>query len=200
MIEVKGECRGISPYLMNPMTEDTLEELRTKVRRPKPRDLTREQEAAGKVTRDEKGRIGIPMKNFFSCLVNAGRAFKMDARTKISTTDSTLLPSLLSVKENFLPFLNGTEDSEPQWVADAQRGRNPVGQERVAVCIVRPRFDEWGFRFTAFVDEKKITLEQAKQLVEYAGTAIGLGDYSPRCKGPYGRFTVTKWEPKGKAA
>jgi len=30
--------------------------------------------------------------------------------------------------------------------------------------------------------------------VDAAGKRIGLGDFRPDCKGPFGRFVVTKWK------
>lgn len=32
------------------------------------------------------------------------------------------------------------------------------------------------------------------RVIDKAGTAIGLGDFRPDCKGPFGKFAVVKWE------
>jgi hypothetical protein len=39
-----------------------------------------------------------------------------------------------------------------------------------------------------------------RQLVDDAGQRIGLGDYRPARKGPFGRFKVVHWEQLKKAA
>jgi hypothetical protein len=33
-----------------------------------------------------------------------------------------------------------------------------------------------------------------REVVDAAGKRIGLGDFRPDCKGPYGRFSVTRWQ------
>lgn len=187
-MKVYVECEGISPILMNPVTDELLEELRTRTPRPKKTDWTAEQEAKEKIYRDN-GKIGLPTVNVYSCLVEAGRWIPLMAgkRRNISTADSTVLPALLQIEETFLPFTNHS----PMRV-DKRRGRNP--KDKVMVCIVRPRFDEWEFGFTLLIDETQIAEERARQLVDIAGSRIGLCDFRPACRGPFGRFQITKWE------
>lgn len=187
------ECVRVSPMLMNPMTDEMLESLRTRVRLPVRTDITRQEEAERKIYRED-GKIGIPSQNLFSCLVEAGRRVQVEKRRNISTAESTTLPSFLSIREFFLPLSDGN-GGEPKWVVDARRGRNPA--DGVAVCIVRPRFDLWGFRFTIEVDESQISPEKVRRLIEIAGSAIGLGDFRPGCKGQFGRFRIVKWEENG---
>ena len=35
-----------------------------------------------------------------------------------------------------------------------------------------------------------------RDIVDKAGKAVGLGDFRPDCKGPFGKFEVTKWVAK----
>lgn len=185
-MKVYVECEGVSPLLMNPVTDDLLEELRTRTPRPKATDRTVEEEAREKLYR-ENGKIGLPVINVFSCLVEAGRSVLFEKRRNISTAESTLLPSFLAIEETFLPFTNHS-----QWRVDKRRGRNP--KDNVMVCIVRPRFDEWEFGMTLQIDETQINEERIRQLVAYAGSRVGLCDFRPACRGPFGRFRITKWE------
>ncbi len=179
--------------LQNRMPKETLEELRTRVRKPKVTDRSPEEEAATKVYADKDGRFGVPAKMLHSCVVEAGRRVK-NGKSQISTAETTTVPSFLTIREFFLPFTNGAK-----WVVDEQRGCNP--KDGVAVCLVRPRFDEWEFDVTLDVDETTISEATVRQLFNVAGSMCGLGDYRPNKKGPYGRFTVTKWEVvNGKSA
>jgi hypothetical protein len=33
-------------------------------------------------------------------------------------------------------------------------------------------------------------------VIDAAGKRVGLGDFRPACKGPFGRFVVTNWQPR----
>lgn len=185
MIRVQATLRGISPLLMNPATEALLDQLRTRTSPPKKTDWSAEQEAETKLYRDDEGAIGIPSLNLFSSLVEAGRLVKAGTK-QISTAKSSILPSFLSIEELFLPF---TDD--PQWIVDKRRGRNPNGGEMV--CLVRPKFPQWEFDVTFEIDEQEVNEEVVRKLVETAGKKVGLCDFRPACKGPFGRFYVAAW-------
>lgn len=190
MIRVRVDFAGISPILINPATEDLLYELfgGAGARKPRNMDVTPKEVAERKVIKDENGNVGIPVLYLFSCLVEAGRLVKLDAKRSISTRESTLLPSFLSIEEAFLPF-NG---STGEWKIDMRRGRIP--NDGTAVAIIRPRFDKWEFSAIFNIDEKEIAEDKIKQLVEKAGSSVGLGDFRPAKRGPFGRFKITKWE------
>jgi len=185
MVIIQLYCEGLSPILINRMTEEQLEALRTGTRLPRVRDITREQEAAEKVYTNGNGIYGLPGENFYSCLINAGRFFKLEGKTQISTQKSTLLPAFLTLREYFLEFDNGAK-----WVVDVRKGRNEKGE---ALCLVRPKFTTWGFWATLEIDESQIREEMVRSLVATAGSRIGLGDFRPAKKGPFGRFVVKEW-------
>jgi hypothetical protein len=57
----------------------------------------------------------------------------------------------------------------------------------------RPRLDEWALSFRLEVDTRMFTSQFVRQLVDDAGAKIGLGDFRPDRKGPFGRFKATGW-------
>lgn len=191
----KLHIQGISPLLMNPMTADILDQLEGGAAARKPKDLTKTsyETAAEKLYKDEIDRIGIPALNLFSCLVEAGRQVKIDAKRGISNSESTLLPSFLAIKEFFLPF-----EGEPSWAVDRRRG--VLEATGTAVCLVRPRFDAWDFYVTVDVDLQEISLEKVQLLFQKAGNSVGLCDFRPACRGPFGRFRVVEWAEKEESA
>lgn len=185
---VQVKVVGISPYLMNPMTEETLEELRTGIRAPLKKDVPAIDVARKKLYLQD-GKIGIPVENLLACMTEAGRKVK-NGKYQISTADTTTMFQLLSVEETFLPFVDTTPNENGGWIVDKRRGRLDSG---VAVCIVRPKFMSWGLDFTLVIDENEVSPDTVMQLVRAAGN-VGLGDFRPSCKGPFGRFTIEKWE------
>lgn len=59
---------------------------------------------------------------------------------------------------------------------------------------VRPRFDRWAAVGTITVFDETITSDVLRNILTFAGTYAGLGDWrpsSPKSPGPYGKFTAT---------
>ena len=187
MLEIKCKLVGVSPILMNPMTETTLEELRTKVRAKKPTDRPAKEEAAEKLYKNEKGEIGVPALNLYSALMEAGRDVK-NGKKGISTIESSSLPSFLWIDQEFLPFAK----DEQEWLTDIRRG--VLQKDKIAVCIVRPKFMKWSLNLTLQMDETICAESVARDVFKIAGNKIGLCDFRPSCRGPFGRFKIETWE------
>lgn len=192
LVIVHARVEGMTPLLMNAMSRETLLNMRDKKKpaknaaKPTPRE-----EADGKLHRMADGRPHIPVGMLYSCLIGAGQFVRLDGKRQISTAKSSVLPGMLSIESAFLPLVNAA-GLEAAWEVDIAQGRNPNGGE--AVCIVRPRFDVWGFRVILGVDQQQMPVSMARELMDIAGSRVGLGDFRPRCKGVFGRFHVTGWE------
>jgi len=57
----------------------------------------------------------------------------------------------------------------------------------------RPRLDNWTTTFTLQYAPTLLTAAQLRQVVDDAGSRVGLGDFRPEKKGMFGRFQVTHW-------
>ena len=57
----------------------------------------------------------------------------------------------------------------------------------------RPRFDAWSCSFMAEYDTELISENELSRVVDDAGARVGLLDFRPEKKGPFGRFMVTEW-------
>jgi hypothetical protein len=193
LIHVAVTCTGISPLLMNALSEEQLLKIRNKDKAPKTAAKpTLRDEALTKLHCLQDGRPCLPTNAFFKTLINAGQFVRLDGKRQVSTAKSTILTGMLAVEDTILPlFKPGTEDAAG-WEVDIQQGKNPNGGE--AVCIVRPRFDEWEVRATIEVDQTLMPLSMARELFDIAGKRIGFLEFSPRCRGTFGRWHVTKWE------
>lgn len=196
---VRVLCRGISPILMDQMTEETLDSLATSVRQNKPKDRPFADVAEEKIYRDPMTeRIGIPSEMLFACLVAAGRKVK-NGKSQISTATSSTVPDFLEIPDFFFPFLGIPENVEPRsederqhWKVDKRRGRLPING--TAVCLIRPRFNNWEFKVTVIYDADKIDGSTLKALFVNAGSGQGLGSFRPNCRGTFGKFVVVSWE------
>jgi hypothetical protein len=83
------------------------------------------------------------------------------------------------------------ELSNQNWTIDARR----VGADRGPKPIrYRPRFDSWGVKFSLSYDERYLSEEEIRSLVDHAGSFIGVGTWRPERGGPFGRFQVVGWD------
>ena len=137
---------------------------------------------------DHGGVHGIPQPNMFRCLIDAGKYLKA-GRSKVTTQKSSLVPACVTIDEPFLPI-----ESQAGWKVDTRPVRIPATGGRI--LRHRPCFDDWRLHFTFTVDDAVMSLKLLRELVDYGGSRIGLGDFRPDCKGPFGKFKVTAWEPE----
>ena len=134
---------------------------------------------------DDKTLV-IPQPNIFSCIICAGKYFKA-GRTKITTMKSSLIPACVEIEGIAIPI----EHNEP-WSVDSRPVRSPATGGRM-MCH-RPSFEDWKLSFVATLDEEIISAKLFREVVDAAGKRVGLGDFRPDCKGPFGKFVVTRWE------
>lgn len=128
----------------------------------------------------------MPQPNLLRCLVEGGR-FHKAGKTQITTAKSSLLYSCFDVQEADLPIIH-----EQPWKVDTRPVRIPTTGGRILAH--RPMFDDWALVFTLILDPTIVSPKLARQIIDDAGKRIGLGDFRPACKGPYGRFVVTRWQ------
>lgn len=121
-----------------------------------------------------------------SALIAAGQAVRLEGKRQISTAKSTVLPAFLTLLDLRMPL------SHQQWEVDMRGGVNPNGTE--GICIVRPRFDKWGFEANVLIENDEIDESKIRELFDKAGSRMGLGDFRPQRKGIFGKFRVVCWE------
>lgn len=194
---IEVTARGLTPLLMNRMSDDTLENLRTKTKAPKTKaigtTLTPRADAERKLYLAEDGPY-VPGVNLMACLIEAGKSIRLDGKRQISTAKSTILPGLMTLLSTSMPLKVPGTDKAAVWEADVRAGRNPNGGEAVALC--RPRFDEWEISFSIDIDEEEIGENTIRELFDKAGRRCGLGDFRPQRKGVFGQFVVECWDRK----
>lgn len=185
-MQVKVTIKGVTPLLMNAFNDaEAMENGTSKVQigdRGSPRDI-----AAKKVYRDEFGVVMIPGPNVFACLISAGKFHKV-GKSKVTTQKTSLIPAGLTVVELALPLDKQTFEVDSRSVVIPATGGR--------VMCHRPRFDAWELAFTLDVDMEMFDLKFVRALIDDAGKRIGLGDFRPERKGPFGRFVVSKWMEK----
>lgn len=118
---------------------------------------------------------------------NAGANHKMKGSRK---TLRFVVPSAVTVTSDTITILNGDGPAK-DFEVDARPVTMPATKGRI--MRYRPRFDAWGAAFDLMVNEDLIDPATAHQLLTEAGQSIGIGDFRPEKRGPFGTFRVTKW-------
>lgn len=176
---------GVTPLLMNRFTEANEVQVSggTSATYRTGKGTPREQ-ATPKLYADEKGMLFIPGPNIFATLVAAG-VFHKVGKSKLTTMKTSLIPAGIMVEDLVCPL------NTDRWEVDSRSVVIPSTGGRI-MCH-RPRVDKWECPFTLDVDETMFSPALVRAVVDDAGKKIGLGDYRPSRKGPFGRFVVKTW-------
>lgn len=134
---------------------------------------------------DEKTLI-IPQPNLMRCIVEGGSFFKA-GKAQVTTQKKSLLYACLDIEEAEIPIVH----KEP-WTVDTRAVRIPATGGRI--LRYRPCFNDWQLTFTCELDTEIIGPKLFRDIVDAAGKRVGLGDFRPATKGPFGKFVVTNWK------
>ncbi len=189
MIEINVTIKGKTPLLCNRFTDAAQMASTSGTRSALTGDKgSPREQAEPKLYTDEKGKPIIPQPNLYRCIIDAGKFFK-NGKSKVTTIKSSLIPSCVDLEGLAFPI----KHSEA-WQVDTRPVRIPATGGRILAH--RPCFNDWSLSFTVFLDNEVMSETLFRDIVDKAGSAIGLGDFRPDCKGPFGKFVVTKWTSK----
>jgi len=168
------EIKGVKPLLMHAPVD-----LGDNPRRRRGEHLPPEKEAELYLYRDDKDNIVIPSLNIKAMLRDAGRNYKISGRR---TTYGAMIKAGIDIEP--YPYVPLEHNG---WKVDIR----PVVVQRSRILRARPRFDEWGLRFTVVNKDPTVLLRDImRKVVEDAGKWIGLGDFRPE----FGLFELKKFE------
>lgn len=192
MTEYNLQIVGTSPLLMhsarlsNPLDPNSRAMKKISAKRNKSEEdylALAKLEFIGGLYHDAKLGPYIPGANIFRTLVDAARKRKLGTR----------VTSSLFVREpiNLLAY-KGPRDLEGLWVDENFRHEASVKVGTSRVIRTRPQFRSWGAECTLVVDEG-LDQDDLTQIVDIAGSTVGLGDWRPI----FGRFTGTLTKIEG---
>jgi len=172
-MQVKVEIEGTAPLLQHRFPEEENPERKSKKRI---KEFAAREDCEKALYQDEKGEIYQPASHILGALVRAGARFLFERRASFSS----VIKSSVIVKPDAIPHVF------QKWAID----RRPVVIQRARIMRARPRFDKWALRFEIEFDEDLIGKDKLKEILDFAGARIGIGDFRPL----FGRFMVTKFE------
>lgn len=189
---IQVTIEGLSPLLMNRFPDgDPSGKNRPSIGGEKG---TPREQAEPKLYALPGGRLYIPGPNLFAAIIAAGSFMKVGKR-QLTTMKTSLIPGGVAVVEPECPLesKNGKGWAPTQeWEVDSRPVVIPSTGGRI-ICH-RPRLDTWRVKLTLDVDTSEFDERTVRDLVDIAGRKIGLLDFRPARKGPFGRFVVVAWE------
>jgi hypothetical protein len=184
---IEIEIQGITPLICNRFTDEAAMASTNGDRgssagmdRGTPLEI-----AASKLYVGVGGKPMIPSPNLLRSIVDGGAHTKI-GKKQITTARSSLLYACLSIEAAEIEIIN-----EQSWKVDTRPVRIPSTGGRI-LCH-RPMFDDWKLAFEVELDTTIVNAKLLRQIVDDAGKRVGLGDFRPVCKGPFGKYVVTRW-------
>lgn len=173
MQTAKVTLKGITPLLMHRFPLVQVEALEKK---------TPEDQAEIAAYRTPDGKLYVPGSAVQRALVGGATFSKGKGRASLQKT----VGACVFVAPEYLLLTPQTYavDSRPV-VIPSTKGR---------VVRHRPRLDEWTISFDLTYDPNMLTEAQMRQVLDDTGNMVGLLDFRPANKGPFGRFMVVDWK------
>ena len=139
-----------------------------------------EEQAENAAYRSPTGELIIPGNNIQRALVSAATFSKGKGRASLQKE----VAASLMVEEAECDL------NQKKYTIDTR----PVVINKARVLKHRPRLDTWKTSFTISYDEVLMTGTQVRKIVDDCGSRVGLLDFRPERKGPFGRFMVVEWQ------
>jgi hypothetical protein len=178
---------GVTPLLCNRFTDAAQQAATNGTRMSAVGDKgTPRLQAEQRLYPGSDGKPCIPQPNLFRCIIDAGTFFKA-GKSKVTTQKTSLIPACVEVVGIEIPI----EHKDP-WEVDARAVRIPSTGGRI--LYYRPSFNDWRLSFTLSIDNDLISTKLVREIIDAAGKRIGLGDFRPANKGPFGKFVVVSWQ------
>ena len=177
MLKIDVTVRGTAPLLMNRFDDAAHPENESKKKQKVYKD---KEEAEARLYLDNKENLVQPAIHFESAMIKAAAAFKFEGKK----TYKDAFKGGIFVRPDLIVHKN------QKWEID----RKPVIVQRARIMRARPRLDEWELDFSIDVIDERIADHVVKEVLEYTGLYVGVGDMRPR----FGRLEVTNFTVKEK--
>lgn len=186
MKRIAVEIKGVTPLLIHRFGEQAEQAKAT--RRQMVQNVDPREEATKNAYIAKDGTFYFNAFSIAGAMGNAGSNHKMRGSRK---SLRFVVPSAVLVPSDSITILNGDGPAK-NFEVDSRPVTIPATKGRV--MRHRPRFDNWSARFELQINDDLLDVATAQQLLTEAGLGIGIGDFRPEKRGPFGTFRITKWE------
>jgi hypothetical protein len=127
-----------------------------------------------------------------NAMCSAGSNYKMKGSRK---SVKFIVPSAVRIQTTDCTttiLVKGEPATDVSFEVDARPVTIPATKGRI--MRYRPRYENWSMKFELGILDDLVDVPLAHQLLTDAGIQIGIGDFRPEKRGPFGTFRVTSWE------
>jgi len=183
--KIDVRIRGLTPLLMNRLNPENLKsKSRMKMERYSTEDDAAKSAYIAEI--DGKRQLYIPQECLYSMIINTAKQYRIRRMSLVS-----LLAGTMRVEPEKVPL--GTDKYEVD--------ERAVVIQNQRVLKGRAKVKEWSAKFQLVYDSKRLPegIEATlKEILDDAGTRMGLLDYRPQHKGWFGTFVVESFvTPQG---
>jgi hypothetical protein len=176
--EFEVTIKGITPLLFNRFLENSIS---SEVK--KRSGSVEKTNVEDKLYKTKEDKIYTPSTHISGMLVDSAKNFKI--RGKGKSTYSKLAGSCIEVEPDVIIHKNQKwEEFSVSAVIPSTRGR---------IMVTRPMMKNWEINFNLKATDD-IPEDVLKNILDYGGQYVGIGDWRPDKKGKYGKFIVTKFK------
>lgn len=153
---------------------------RSKTKKVKEIPSPEEEAEASAYRLPNNGGLYIPSEAFYGSLVRSAAAYRIGRQSA-----TALVAGTVKVRPMQIPL--GTNEYEIDL--------RPAVVQRQRIIRARPLLKSWAVKFGIIFDPTfGITSEKLHQMLVEAGRRIGVLDFRPQHRGPFGTFLVDEWE------
>lgn len=181
MKSIHVQITGETPLLMNNPAQ-MMQNISTSIRK-KTKERNPLQEATSSAYLLKDGTLFLPSNAVFAMIIEASKAFRIK-------------------NQSLSKMLGGSIRIEPEQISLGTK-KFEVDSKRVVIMgsgVIRhrARLFPWMADFVILYDDVWLPggPDILKEVLVSAGKRVGILDYRPSKKGPYGTFSVSKWEVK----
>ncbi|SRR5260221_9727315 len=178
MITVSVQIQGLTPLIVNRFHEEAAAEATSGVHSRKERPGP-EEDAKQRLYMNGSGPF-LPAENLRQAIIAASSRHKIGRRA--ATAD---IAAAIYLAPFELPLVG-------EWHVDSRAVVIKAAGARL--LRHRPMFDQWSIGFQIQIDNDLVPERLVEAILIDAGSLVGIGDFRPAKKGPYGRFTVMSWK------
>ena len=187
MKKIQVEITGDTPLLMcspKKMIKDNMEGDKAKIKTSKKGTLYDPKiEAEGFAYRKSNKELYIPQEAIYGAIINGASWYKINKRSAAQVLAGAIRIDPIEVG---LGTKNYKIDSRPV---------NVGGRKSSKIIRHRPRIEKWKVSFTIIYNDGMIgDASIIKEVLQEAGERVGILSFSPRNRGSFGCFKVTKWK------
>lgn len=186
MTRIAVEIRGTTPLLIHRFGEDAEAAPTTRAVMVTARDPREEATKAAYIAPD-----GTYYFSAFSIPRAMGEAGSNHKQRGSRKSLRFVVPSAVRPTGDTITILNG-DGPATAFEVDSRPVTIPATKGRI--MRHRPRWNDWGAAFEIELNEALLDQATAHQLLTEAGAGIGIGDFRPEKRGPFGTFRVTRFE------